>query len=176
MKTITNKNKLSEMELALLLTAIGIKAKAGALFTSFWGWIASVATLLATFLLPLGWMFLLLFAILGFDLIFGILAAKKRGEALTSSKARQTFFKILIYSVTLSLAYGIECLFAAGFVIKVLFAIASLIELYSVISNILIINPDMPFFRIFTGIVSGEIAKKTGISKEKVEEFLKPKE
>ena len=163
------------MELSLLFTAIGIKTKLGLLFSSFYNWTLSVLGLLFAFLLPLKWMFILLFIILGFDFIFGLMAAKKRNENITSGKARQTIFKVLIYLIVLSIAFGIESLFGVTFVIKILFALASLIELYSIISNILIIKPNMPFFRLFTGIVSGEIAKKTGISKEKIDDLLKGK-
>jgi hypothetical protein len=74
---------------------------------------------------------------------------------------------VLCLTFAVSKEIGIEIAY------KVMFALASLVELYSIISNMLIVKPDMPFLKIFKGIVSGEIASKLNISKEEVDNTLK---
>lgn len=163
----------SEMEISVLATALAIKAKASIFFSTCWGWITTVFGMLLTFLLPIQYMFILLFTIIIVDAVFGLIAANKQNIPITSSKARQTVNKMLIYFITLSLAYAIEYIFHVTIIIKVLFVIACLVELYSAIANVLIIKPDMPFFRLFEKIVKGEIVKKSGIKEEDVNDILK---
>ena len=56
---------------------------------------------------------------------------------------------------------------------KELFALAGAVELLSIIANALILKPDMKFLRIFEVLVKGEISKKSGIDKDKVNDILK---
>lgn len=172
MKNVYLINK-SEMEISVLATAVAIKAKASLFFSTCWGWITSVVGMLLTFLLPIQYMFILLFSIIIVDAVFGLLAAKKQNILITSSKARQTMVKMMIYFITLTLAYAVEYIFHITIIIKMLFVVACLVELYSTIANILIIKPDMPFFRLFEKIVKGEIIKKSGIKEEEVNDILK---
>lgn len=73
---------------------------------------------------------------------------------------RGTLIKSMIYLIVLCLAFAIETVIGWGFLYKVLFGIASLIELYSVTANLLIIEPNMPFLKIFRKLIKDELGKK----------------
>lgn len=167
------KKEVSGMELSIILTVGGIWSKIIALFSTFWGWIVGLFTFIVAFLLPVKDMFVLLFIIIAFDMLFGIWASILQKKSITSSKLRGTIIKTMIYLVVLSLAFAIENQLGWGLIYKVLFSIASSIELYSVIANLLIIHPNTPFLRLFSKLVKGEIANKAKVKEEEVDKFLK---
>lgn len=169
-------NDISGMEVSVIMTLAGIWTKFTAVVSSVWGWFLGVMGFILTYLLPIREMFIILGIIILTDMIVGLWCAIRNKNAITSSKLRGTIIKAAIYLVVLSLAFAIENQLGWDIASKVLFSIASAIELYSVIANILILYPNMPFLRLFKGMVEGEISKKTGVNKEKVEDFLKNKE
>lgn len=72
------------------------------------------------------------------DLVTGIIAARKRGEAISSSSIRRTVSKILIYEVAIALGF-----IAQAYLIKDIIPVANLIgsvvglvELKSVLENL----------------------------------------
>lgn len=72
------------------------------------------------------------------DLITGVLAAKKRGEAITSSGFKTTVGKILLYEVAICLAFLVQQyltgdLFPAS---KLVAALIGLTELKSILENL----------------------------------------
>lgn len=167
------KKEVSGMELSIILTVGGILSKIVALLSTFWGWLIALFTFILTFLLPIKDMFVLLFIIIAADMIFGIWASIIQKKSITSTKLRGTIIKIMIYLVVLSLAFAIETQLGWDLICKVLFSIASSIELYSVIANLLIIKPDMVFLKLFSKLVKGEIANKAKLNEEEVDKFLK---
>lgn len=164
--------KNNEMTINILMTVSGIWAKFIAILSSCWGWIAGICLSLLNFLIPLQYMFLLLGIIILFDFLAALVGAYKRNIHITSEKGRGTLIKALIYMLLISLTFSCEIIIGVSIAHKVLFAIACLIELYSLTANLLIIKPDMPFLKLFAGLVKGEISKKTEIKKEKIEEIL----
>jgi phage-related holin len=168
------KNKLlKEMELTFLNVVTGIGTKAVAILSSCWGWLVSIIASLLAYFVGLKIMVTLLGVILLIDLIVGIIAAHRRGENITSDKLRNTIVKALIYLIILPLAYSIEIEIGFGMLVhKLLWGLAAIVELYSITANALIIAPNMPFLKFFTGLVSGEIAKKLSITKEEVNDVL----
>lgn len=167
------KKEVSGMELSIILTVGGIWSKLIALFSTFWGWIVGLFTFIVAFLLPVKDMFILLFIIIAVDMLFGIWASIIQKKSITSSKLRGTIIKTMIYLVVLSLSFAIENQLGWGLICKVLFSIASSIELYSVIANLLIIHPNMVFLKLFSKLVKGEIASKAKVKEEEVDKFLK---
>lgn len=161
-----------EMENTIILTMTGIWSKITALLSTFWGWLSVLVSGLLTFLLPLKFMFVLLFVILLFDFIFGLWAAIKDKKQITSDKMRGTLIKSMVYLVVISLTYAAEALLGIMILHKVLFALAALVELYSITANLLIIKPDMPFLSLFKGLVSGEISNKLGITQDLIQKTL----
>ena len=172
----TKLNYLNEMELMILSVWAGVWTKAGAILSSIWGWISSGIIALLGYFVGLKPLITVLLIIIAADFIIGILAAIKRNEKITSEKLRKTIIKTLIYMIILSLAYAIEIGIGFGNIVcKVLFGLAAVIELYSVTANALIIAPNMPFLKLFTHLVSGEISKKLELDRDKVDEVLKGK-
>lgn len=169
------KKEVSGMELSIILTVGGIWSKLIAIFSTCWGWVVGLFTFILAFLLPVKDMFILLFIIIAADMLFGIWASIIQKKSITSSKLRGTIIKTMIYLVVLSLSFAIENQLGWSLICKVLFSIASSIELYSVIANLLIIHPNTPFLKIFTILLSGEIAAKIGITKKEVEELINKK-
>lgn len=174
-KKLINKSKnKTEMELNLLTILASISSKLIAILGTLYGWAISIIVGLLAYFAGLKILFIILAAILFADLIFGIWSAKVQNKHLTSSKLRGTLIKGMVYGVIICLTYAVELSIGIGISIayKVLFALASLVELYSVTANLLIIKPDMPFLKFFVGLVSGEIAQKLGITKAEVENTL----
>lgn len=167
------RKKKSEMELNIIAVLVGITSKIAAILSTTWGWVVLTVGTILTFFIPLKVLFIVLGAIIIGDLVFGIWAAIKKGEHITSSKLRSTLIKSLVYLTVIPAAYAVEAIIGWAIAYKVLFAIAAGTEIYSMIANLLIIKPDMPFLRLFKGLVSGEIAKKVGLTQDKVEDLLK---
>ena len=172
-KKLINKSKnKTEMELNLLTILASISSKLIAILGTLYGWAAGIIVGLLAYFAGLKILFIILAAILFADLIFGIWSAKVQNKHITSSKLRGTLIKAMVYGVIICLTFAIELAIGIAIAYKLLFALASLVELYSVTANLLIIKPDMPFLKFFVGLVSGEIAQKLGITKAEVENTL----
>lgn len=166
---------LSGMEVSVIMALAGIWGKLAAVVSSIYGWFLGLVSFILAYLLPIRDMFIILGIIILVDMIVGIWCAIRNKQDITSGKARGTIIKAAVYLVVLSLSFAIERQLGWEIVSTVLFSIASAIELYSVIANILILYPNMPFLKLFKAMVEGEISKKTGVNKEKVEDYLKGK-
>lgn len=72
------------------------------------------------------------------DLVAGLIAARKRKEAITSSGLKRTIIKILAYEVVVMLGYLTELYMTGGLVpiVKVLAGLIGITELKSVIENL----------------------------------------
>jgi hypothetical protein len=170
-----SKNKYEteiEMELNLLATLSGITTKIVGIMGTLYGWIISIIAGILAYFAGLKILFIILNVILLADFVFGIWSAKIQKKHITSSKLRSTLVKTMIYGVIISLTYAVELSIGTLILYKILFAIASLIEMYSITANLLIIKPNMPFLKFFSRLVSGEIAEKLGISESEVENTL----
>lgn len=107
------------------------------------------------------------------DLFWGIKSAHKRHKYTQSELIKSTVSKLTAYGTALLVFIFIEKLI--GFPNLPTGAVASLIcvtELWSTSGNILIVNPNIPFFRILKPVLIGEIARKLNISEDQVEDFL----
>ena len=134
-------------------------------FTTIYGWfvlgLTTAVSLIESEKLAFGMVF---FAIV-FDLAWGIASAIKRKKFILSEAARETVKKVLIYASTLFLVLIIErTIHENSFVgFRVVCAIAAACELISVTAHMLIIKPNMPFVRIFTLSLKGEMKKKLNV-------------
>ena len=137
-----------------------------------WGWVllmcGSIFNVIAGYKAAL---VLVGFVILG-DLFFGIAAEKKQGKYTKSELIRSTIDKCGAYYFVLLVAVMIEQVVTWDwFLLTNTFAtVISITELWSVAGNILIINPNAPFFRIMRSALVGEIARKLGRSEDEVKE------
>ncbi len=77
-------------------------------------------------------------ALIVVDMITGVIAAHKRGEAITSAGLRRSVSKLVIYELTLSLCYIAEHYLIADAipVMKLVSGMIGLVELTSVLENL----------------------------------------
>lgn len=151
-----------------------IVEKSSNLFSNVWGWIITLFVGFVNFLGDEKTAFLVVFIAIGFDLIWGMAAAVKRGEYILSEAIRETFTKTFAYGSVLVLVLLIEKLTHDGTFIatRVMCVIAASCELWSVCANILIVKPDFPFIRLFRKYLAGEISKKLNITTEEYNELM----
>lgn len=76
------------------------------------------------------------------DLITGVLAARKRGEKITSAELRRTVSKLVIYELALCLAFIAEKYLLDGFlpIVKLISSMIGVVELKSIFENLDTIN------------------------------------
>jgi len=75
--------------------------------------------------------------LIGADFITGVLAARKRGEALTSKAMSRTITKALVYQLAVISAFALEGLVPGGLPIaKLIAAAVALVEFRSLTENV----------------------------------------
>lgn len=108
------------------------------------------------------------------DLIWGIRSAHKQKKYTQSELMKSTVSKLTAYGTALMVFIFIEKMVGLETNIPTA-AVASVIcltELWSTSGNILIVNPNIPFFKLLKPVLKGEIARKLNISEEEVDEAL----
>jgi hypothetical protein len=84
------------------------------------------------------------------DLIIGVLAARKKGEKITSAGLRRTVTKIFVYNVAVALGFLIEKYMLDGFipVSKIASGLISVVEFTSILENLNTINGSPIFAKL----------------------------
>ncbi len=118
----------------------------------------SVALAVVALFAPIQAAIITAFCLVIVDLVTGILAAKKRGEAITSSGIKRTVGKILLYEVAICIAFLVQTyltgdLFPAS---KLVTALVGLVELKSCIENLDALSGTGMFQAILTRIVQSQ--------------------
>lgn len=99
------------------------------------------------------------------DLVTGIIAAKKRGEMLSSGKLRKTVDKLVWYSLAITLAFGLDervLVFAPMFLANGMAGICCGNELYSIFENAYCITGNRVFY-ILTQFTDKKLYESTGV-------------
>ena len=106
-------------------------------------------------------------AMLFIDLITGVLAARKRGEKITSRGLRRSVSKFFIYEVAIAAAFLCETyLIGASLpVLKMVSSLIGIVELKSVLENLDTIQGES-FFRSIVNKLNSQGAKPTNESQE----------
>jgi hypothetical protein len=101
------------------------------------------------------------------DMVLGIWAAKKRGEAITSKKMSSSIIKLLVYQVTIITAFLIEKYLSGGLlpVTKIAGSVIGICELKSLGENSSVIL-GQPIMQSIYGILKNQAVKKLDIPKE----------
>jgi phage-related holin len=88
--------------------------------------------------LPIKTTLVVVMALVGIDLVSGILAARKRGEPITSKGLQRTIVKLLAYEMVVMLGFLVEQYLTGDFVpmTKILGGMVGMTELKSVLENI----------------------------------------
>ena len=141
-------------------------AKLYMLLTSIGGWIAAVLFAAFNFFQPEKYAFLVVLTAILLDAVFGLtVAVGVRGDFALSKLGRVTLFKISAYFAALIITYMVERLLHSdgGFIgVKVAAGWAAACEFWSLSASVLIVWPDMPFFKLMRTALKGEIESKLG--------------
>ncbi len=161
--------KQNEMSQTLIIVIANFFAKVLALLGTCWGWLTAIFLSLIAFFISLKILYITLFVIVMIDFLLGLWIHRKN---LQSNKMRETLFKLLLYYTLISLLYTVESVIGVAILYKVVFAIASLVELYSICANSLVIYPNIPFLKLFKKLLTVEISKKIEMEKEEITNIL----
>jgi len=137
--------------------------------STVWGWVLIAATTMFSIFEPEWVSFVVVLIAVFFDLYWGIRAAKKQGKFVLSKSMRNTVNKIGIYSFALVGVFFVEKIVhenGSFLGVRVLAVYAAVCELWSMSASMLIVNPGMPFLKIFRKQLKGEIENKLGGSSE----------
>lgn len=111
-------------------------------------WLEVIGLSLLAVLAPIQTVLTTTFALILADTLFGVLAARKRKEPITSSGLRRTISKIVIYEAALICAYLCEHYLMSGSVpaVKLISGVIGLVELKSIVESLDELNGD-PIFK-----------------------------
>jgi len=148
------------------------------MLSNVWGWVGSAFIFAMTYIV--GWfgdtrtscLYLILIAV-GLDLLWGMASSHKRKTFALSVGFTKTAIKFAIYLSILMVVAAAEKAISDNWCILFRATSAVLIcaEGISICGHILIIKPDTPVIRLLWKVLRSEIAKKTGVRVEDVEEF-----
>ena len=174
-----NKREEYMIENNLLMVLDNIGASIISVLSTLWGHFVVLLMFILGYFSSISNMIHVMSLLVIADAIFGIaVSVRNKGVgSIVSSKLRNTLFKLFFYLFFLVFTFlvefqitGVECITP-----KIIFAIISAVELWSIASNALILSPKMPFLRIFKKYLVQEIGKKLDMTANEVEEFLNEK-
>lgn len=96
------------------------------------------------------------------DLILGVMAAKKRGEPITSAALRRTISKLFIYNITILSGFLFEKYLMGDLIpaVKLIAGVIGVVELKSILENADAVNGEP----IFLSIIKSLGSKNDGVS------------
>lgn len=127
----------------------------GLLFATPQGWLASILTMVLAYFSPIYMIIIIICIFVIMDLITGVLAAKKKGEEISSHIMRNTVTKLLCYWATIVMAFLIqkEIVPYSWFIaVNLSGGIICLAEFKSLIENFGVLTGSKTFKKIFTAI------------------------
>lgn len=144
------------------------------LLSSVWGWVISILLVVTNYFAGYKFICVVVAVVVIMDACWGIAAALKQRKFACSELMRSTFVKFSAYATAVVLAIFMEDVSSMETTICSAIVAAGICatELWSIAGNILIVEPDIPFFKILRPALRGEIARKLGISEDEVDEAL----
>lgn len=109
------------------------------------------------------------------DTLWGVWAQVKRGHFILSELGRHGMLsKWALYASVIICFILIERMagMTSQLTVIVVCSLICLVELWSMSGSALIVNPQMPFLRLFRRALTGEIARKMDATPAEVREFL----
>ena len=149
----------------IINTILAISDKVTSLFNNILGWGMALFVVIASYLGESAMAFGAVGIAVVIDAMWGIIVAVKQNKFILSHLLRETMNKFFIYSTTLGVVLFIERSINEDWYLatRVVCAIATACELWSICANILIIKPNFPFIKLFRKYLVGEISRKIGI-------------
>jgi phage-related holin len=105
-------------------------------------WLVATAISTAAIFRPAKELIIVTILLILVDLISGVLAARKKGQKISSAGLRRTFTKFTVYLTGICLGFLVETYMLDGFipVAKIAAGLISIVEMKSVLENLDIIN------------------------------------
>jgi len=143
--------------------------------SSVWGWVITILLAIGNFFVDYRLAFYGVLVCVVFDAVAGIWAAIKQGKYARSELMRDTFSKIFAYGGALIIVVFIEEMVGKEGVnigTNIIGACICATELWSIGANMLIVNPNLKFFKLFKTALVGEIARKLKLTEDDVKDAL----
>ena len=160
--------------ISAVLSNIGVASIA--MITSVWGQVIALILFIGAYFASIAGLVHIILALVVIDGLLGISVSIKTfgSDSILSSRLRQSLYKIFFYLLFIIFTFLIEQQIVAESYIssKIIFAIMSGVELWSIAANALIIVPNFPFLRLFKKYLSSEIGKKLSLTQQEVEDLL----
>lgn len=150
--------------------------KLGGIFKTFYGWICAVGLFVINFFAGYEKAVCAVVVCVALDTLWGIAAQVKQRKFARSKLGRNGMLsKWFLYASVIIAFIHIENMAAidSHLTVIVISSLICLVEIWSMSGSALIINPNMPFLRLFRSVLTGEIADKMRTTPEKVEEYFK---
>ena len=168
--------KHTEMEIQILAVLSHIWAAVVGLLSTVWGKMIALALLVGATFAPISGLIHLTVAVVIIDALFGLaVTIKNKGwNKIMSSRLRDSIIKLFFYLLFIMLFFLIEQqLFEEWYIgCKVVFAITSGVEIWSILANMLILTPNLPFLRLFKKVFTSEMARKLGMTEDELKETI----
>lgn len=140
------------------------------------GWICSVCMFMINFFAGYESAILATVVCVALDTGWGISAQVKQGRFALSELGRKGMLsKIALYASVIIAFIHIERFtgLESHISVDIICALICVVEVWSMCGSALIINPNMPFLRLFHTILRGEIARKMKIQETELDNMLK---
>jgi len=110
-------------------------------------WLIGLAISLTAVFAPIKALILVTGLLIFFDLITGMVAAKKRGEQIKSAALRRTVTKCFVYQSAILIGFLVEIFMLEGFIpiSKIAAGLISVVEMKSILENLDAINGNPVF-------------------------------
>lgn len=154
------------------------------MISSLTGFIMACAIVVVNCLVGYKFALVVVLASVLLDMVWGIAAARKQGKFTLSELGRDTVCKIGAYGTALLMAILIENLLTGSHVlaedaggdvrwaVDIIASIIAAVEAWSICGNILIVRPNIVFFKLIRTPLIGEVARKLHISEDEVKEIF----
>lgn len=153
--------------------------KLATILTTFYGWMCALWIFIINFFAGYEKAICAVVVCVALDTIWGIAAQLKQGKFAKSELGRTGMLsKWFLYASVIIAFIHIENMASieSHLTVIVICSLICLVEVWSMSGSALIINPNMPFLRLFRSVLTGEIANKMRTTPEQVEEYFKQAE
>ena len=156
-------------------TILNMGCKLSEIFQTVQGWCAAVGIFILNFFAGYEVAINAVVVCVALDTIWGIAAQVKRGHFALSELGRHGMLsKLALYASVIVGFILIEGMVRVESQIAVVTVctLICLVELWSMGGSALIVNPNMPFLRIFREVLAGEVARKMQVPVEEAKKYL----
>ncbi len=159
----------------MLSLCTGFGVKLSEIFQSVYGWLVAACVVVANFFAGYEVAINAVVVCVVLDTAWGIAASVKQGRFALSELGRNgmlskwaLYASVIIGFILIERMAGID----SQLTVIVICTLICLVELWSMSGSALIVNPNIPFLRLFRKALTGEIARKMGTTTEEVNRYF----